>query len=111
MSSKAGINFINSLLQILKEGGIALIGDIPNMSKRKRFFSSQTGIEFHKKFMNTLEEPKADQYKFEKNKIDDAVINSIIDQARTFGFDAYIVPQAPSLPMSNRRDDILIMRP
>ena len=104
-------NFINSLLQILKEGGIALIGDIPNMSKRKRFFSSQTGIEFHKKFMNTLEEPKADQYKFEKNKIDDAVINSIIDQARTFGFDVYIVPQAPSLPMSNRRDDILIMRP
>jgi hypothetical protein len=26
-------------------------------------------------------------------------------------FDAYVVPQSPELPMSNRRDDIIIRKP
>ena len=44
-------------------------------------------------------------------KIDDAVVFSILGRARAAGFDAYVVPQAPDLPMANRREDILIMSP
>lgn len=104
-------NFIDAILQALKNGGIALIGDIPNISKRKRFFSSEAGINFHKQFMNTQENPRVDFLKIEKEQIDDAILNSLVDRARASGFDAYLIPQHASLPMSNRRDDLIIMRP
>jgi hypothetical protein len=32
-------------------------------------------------------------------------------RARNQGFDAYIRAQAPDLPMANRREDILVIRP
>ena len=43
--------------------------------------------------------------------MDDAVILSIIMRAQAAGFNAYLMPQAQELPMSNRRDDILIVKP
>ena len=39
--------FIEAVCELLAPGGIALIGDIPNVSKRNRFFSSEEGIRFH----------------------------------------------------------------
>ena len=47
----------------------------------------------------------------EEEKMDDAVILSIIMRAQAAGFNAYLMPQAQELPMSNRRDDILIVKP
>ena len=35
-----------------------LIGDIPNMSKRKRFFASEEGVRFHQEFMKNKRSPK-----------------------------------------------------
>lgn len=104
-------NFIDSLILSLKPGGIALIGDIPNISKRKRFFSSETGVQFHKEFMKTTQAPKVEFLGVEKNKIDDAVLNALVDRARAAGCDAYILPQSKFLPMHNRRDDLILMRP
>jgi len=103
--------FIDSILELLNDGGQALIGDIPNISKRKRFFASDTGILFHQNFTNTTERPVVEFNCIEKGKIDDASLLSIVMRCQASGFDAYIVPQANVLPFANRRDDILIRKP
>ena len=41
--------FVETVCDILAPGGFALIGDIPNVSKRNRFFDSEEGIRFHQK--------------------------------------------------------------
>lgn len=103
--------FLDSALSLLANTGEFLIGDVPNVSKRKRFFASQTGIDFHKKFMKTDENPPVEFNRLEPNQIDDAVLFSMIMRARQSGFDAYPLPQSEDLPMANRREDILIRRP
>lgn len=103
--------FVDAILEILKPGGIALIGDIPNISKRKRFFSSNNGKEYHKEFTKTDSDPTLKYFNIERKKIDDSVLDGIVQRARAAGYNAYVLPQAPNLPMSNRRDDLLIQRP
>lgn len=88
-----------------------LIGDIPNVSKRKRFFASEAGIKFHQSFMQTDEIPDVDFRSVEFNRIDDAVLLGVIMRARAQGCDAYWLPQAEGLPMANRREDLLIAKP
>jgi hypothetical protein len=103
--------FLDTSLSLLAPGGQMLIGDIPNISKRKRFFASETGIRFHQEFMNTEDLPIVEFNQIEHDQIDDAVVMSLLQRARAQGFDAYVLPQNPNLPMANRREDILIMRP
>lgn len=103
--------FIDLSLSLLAPGGQMLLGDIPNISKRKRFFASETGVRFHQTFMNTSGKPEVAFNVIEHDQIDDAVVMAIVQRARLQGFDAYVLPQAPSLPMANRREDILICRP
>lgn len=103
--------FLDYSLQLLAPGGQMLIGDIPNVSKRKRFFASDTGIRFHQAFMKTTDVPQVDFRAVEPGKIDDAVILGVIMRARAQGCDAYWLPQSPTLPMANRREDVLIVRP
>lgn len=103
--------FFDKTLELLANEGEFLIGDVPNVSKRKRFFASKTGVEFHKKFMNTEENPPVEFNNVEPNQIDDAVLFSLMMRARASGFDAYILPQAENLPMANRREDFLVRRP
>ena len=103
--------FIDVSLELLAEGGQMLIGDIPNVSKRKRFFASSNGINFHQNFMETADIPEVDFRAIEFDKIDDAVILSVIMRVRSQGCDAYWLPQPSDLPMHNRREDILIFKP
>ncbi len=103
--------FLDRSLSLLSHGGEMLIGDVPNISKRRRFFSSPAGVKFHQEFMETDAEPVVEFNKIEPNQIDDSVILSIVTRARSQGFDAFIVPQNENLPMANRREDILITRP
>jgi len=103
--------FLDTSLSLLAPGGQFLIGDIPNISRRKRFFSSETGIGFHQEFMHTSEVPKVSYNQIESGQIDDAVVIALVQRARAQGFDAYVLPQDPRLPMANRREDILIVRP
>ena len=107
----AFFRFLDISLSLLASGGQMLIGDIPNISKRKRFFASDTGIHFHQAFMKTTELPNVAFNQIEHDQIDDAVVFALLQRARTQGFDAYIIPQNPALPMANRREDILITRP
>jgi 2-polyprenyl-3-methyl-5-hydroxy-6-metoxy-1,4-benzoquinol methylase len=104
-------DFVDKSISLLKEPGVMLIGDIPNISKRKRFFSSKQGIEYHKNFTGKNENPVVKINSIELNNMDDSVILSIILRCRLAGFDAYILPQDIKLPMANRREDILIIKP
>ena len=103
--------FVDACLSLLAPGGQLLIGDVPNVSKRKRFFASAAGVHCHKKYTGTDDAPPVSFNVLEPAKIDDAVVLSIVSRARSAGFDAYVVPQAADLPMANRREDILITRP
>jgi len=104
-------DFLDKSLQLLAQGGQLLIGDIPNVSKRKRFFSSAAGVAFHQAYTGTDEIPVIDFDHVEEGQIDDSVIMAILLRTRLQGFDAYVVPQRADLPMANRREDILITRP
>jgi hypothetical protein len=104
-------DFVDACLTLLAPGGQLLMGDIPNVSKRKRFFSSAAGIACHRAYTGTDETPAVAFNSVERSKIDDVVVLGIVSRARAAGFDAYVVPQAPDLPMTNRREDVLIVRP
>lgn len=104
-------SFIDKSLALLAEGGEFLIGDIPNISKRKRFFSSTRGIDYHQKFTGSNEIPEVNFNTLEPGKIDDAVVLALLLRCRIAGFDSYILPQKEDLPMANRREDILIKKP
>jgi len=102
--------FIDAAVSLLKTGGKLLIGDVPNISKRKRFFSSEAGIRFHKEFMKTDTNPEVHHSQLEIGQIDDGIIMGIIQRYRGFGYDAYLLPQNDTLPFYNRREDILIVK-
>lgn len=102
--------FLDRALSLLASEGAMLLGDIPNASKRRRFFTSEAGIAFHREFMGDDSLPDLGSGNAAA-KIDDTVVLEILHQARDRGFDAYVVPQPPDLPMANRREDILIVRP
>lgn len=103
--------FIDASIALLNGGGDMLIGDIPNLDKRNRFFASANGIAFHRAYMKTDDLPVITPNSPELNAIDDKVLDGIVTRARSLGCDAYILPQPAGLPMANRRDDILIRKP
>ena len=103
--------FLDSAVSMLANGGAMLLGDVPNISKRRRFFASSTGVAFHQRFMKTKQRPEVRFAQLEAAQIDDGVIFSILHRYREFGFDTYLLPQADKLPMANRREDILIRKP
>lgn len=103
-------SFLDHVIDLLKPGGLALIGDIPNISKRKRFFSSAEGIAYHQNFMKTTDKPQVEFLKVEHGHIDDAILAALAQRAQAAGCDAYVLPQNSDLPMANRRDDLLIRK-
>jgi hypothetical protein len=104
-------HFIDTALALLRPGGALLVGDIPNISKRRRFFASESGIAFHKAFMNTEEAPDVRFNTLEPGSFDDGALLGLLVRARAAGFDAYWLPQPPDLPLANRREDLLFVRP
>lgn len=104
-------DFVDRCLELLAVGGQFLLGDIPNESKRRRFFSSPTGVAFHKGNFGDDSSPQVNWNEIEHTKLEDSVVFSILMRCRAAGFDAYVLPQPDSLPMAGRREDILIVRP
>ncbi|MCH9845766.1 MAG: GDP-mannose 4,6-dehydratase, partial [Alphaproteobacteria bacterium] len=103
-------DFLDAIMSALKVGGIALLGDIPNQSKRKRFFSNETGIAFHQSYTKTNETPIVQHYQVERGIISDGMLQALVSYAHSAGCDAYILPQAKNLPFANRRDDLMIQK-
>jgi hypothetical protein len=104
-------DFLDASLGLLAAGGQMLLGDVPNVSKRRRFFASAAGVEFHREFTKTETTPEVVFNRVERGQIDDAVVLSLVARARAEGCDAYVVPQREDLPMANRREDILFRKP
>jgi 2-polyprenyl-3-methyl-5-hydroxy-6-metoxy-1,4-benzoquinol methylase len=104
-------DFVDACLQLLAPGGWLMLGDLPNVSMRNRFFASATGKAFHKAFMQTEEDPVVQFNVIERGTLDDTVVLALVMRCRAAGFDAWVVPQDPDLPMANRREDLLIHRP
>jgi cyclopropane fatty-acyl-phospholipid synthase-like methyltransferase len=103
--------FLDRALELLAHGGQMLIGDIPNVSKRHRFFSSPAGQAFHREFTGSDDPPEVAFNEVATGRIDDSVLLGLVARARAAGCDAYVVPQAAGLPMANRREDLVITRP
>lgn len=103
--------FVDAAAGLLNEGGRLLLGDLPNVSKRRRFLSSNAGRAYHKQHFDPNTEPPLSFNKLEPNEMDDGVILGLLQRLRGGGYDAYVVPQSPALSMANRREDILICRP
>ena len=103
--------FVDRAMLLLAPGGELLIGDVPNVSMRKRFFSSAAGVEYHQRFVGRAERPAVAFNQPEPGKIDDSVVLALLLRARLAGYDSYVLPQGAGLPMSNRREDLLIRRP
>lgn len=103
--------FIDEALRRLAPGGRLLIGDIPNISKLRRFLASEAGVAHHKAYMRTDEPPVVEAFADPADRIDDGLVFGLLARARAAGFDAYLLPQPSELPMANRREDILVMRP
>lgn len=103
--------FLDETLSLLMEGGQLLLGDIPNTSKRKRFLSSAKGRQHHKQFYAEHPLPEIKHLVIESQQIDDAVLMGMLMRCRQAGFDAYLMPQGNELPMANRREDLLVVKP
>ncbi|HXT19686.1 MAG TPA: methyltransferase [Thermoanaerobaculia bacterium] len=103
--------FLDRALELLAPGGRLLLGDVPNQSMRKRFFSSAAGVRFHQAFTGRDEMPVVEHQALETGHLDDAVVLALVMRARAAGFHAWLLPQDPRLPMANRREDILVERP
>lgn len=103
--------FFDACLELLADGGQLLIGDIPNQSMRKRFFSSAEGVRFHQAFTGTDEVPAVAHNTLEPGHIDDAALVGLVLRARSTGYHAFLLPQAGGLPMANRREDLLVLKP
>jgi len=103
--------FLDTTLALLAPGGTLLLGDIPNISMRKRFFASPTGKQFHRDFTGRGEDPEVSYNGLEPGHIDDSVVFAILQRSRAAGFHGFVLPQPPELPLANRREDIVIVRP
>ncbi|MHB1566950.1 MAG: class I SAM-dependent methyltransferase [Acidiferrobacter sp.] len=104
-------SFFDKALSLLAPGGQLLLGDIPNISKRTRFFASEAGVAYHQAFTGGNSMPLVSFNKIEHDKIDDSVLIGLVARARAAGFDAYLMRQGTKLPMANRREDLLVERP
>jgi len=104
-------NFMDTSLSLLQHQGQLLFGDIPNISMRNRFMASPDGEAFHQKFHGAGTIPTIHHTQLQAHKIDDAVVYALLMRARLSGYHAYLLPQAHSLPMANRREDFLVIKP
>lgn len=104
-------SFVDLAAGLLNPGGTLLIGDLPNVSMRKRFLASAAGRDHHRRHVDPNSDPVVDFNRLEAGQIDDAVVFAIMQRMRLAGFDAFVLPQAPELPQATRREDILIRRP
>ncbi|REL26042.1 class I SAM-dependent methyltransferase [Thalassotalea euphylliae] len=104
------ISFTDNLVALLAPLGHLLIADLPNLTKKKRFLSSQSGIEFHQQWTGDNSKPDVNWNQLEAQGLDDSVITMLLLRYRQMGFETYLLPQQSGLPFSHTREDLLIVR-
>lgn len=108
--------FINKAIALLEPGGKILLGDIPNVSLKKRFLDSEFGKKFNAKWQNQIpdrQQTNTPKYDIDNNLVEftDTVIVTIMSTLREQGYNTYILPQPHTLPFCYTREDILIEKP
>ena len=101
--------FLDKAVSLLRPGGQMLVGDIPNISRKKRFLSSEKGAAFHREWSGTQKSPEVSWVEGYE-EIDDSVVLHLLLRYRSMGMQTYLLPQAEGLPMNHTREDILICR-
>lgn len=105
------VRFLDECIHLLKNaGGRMLIGDIQNISKKKRFLSSKPGREFHKKWSHSDSVPDIYWNKPELLCFDDSMVFFILQRYRSMGCETYLLEQSDNLPLYHTREDILIVK-
>ena len=116
-NEKKVIQFILKALKMLKPGGTALFGDIPNTSLKNRFIMSSKGKIYIEEWNNLLKKEinEKNENKMEEDiklvQFDDKLIFKILEIIREKGFNSFIIAQHPDLPFGYTREDILIKYP
>ncbi|WP_278361721.1 class I SAM-dependent methyltransferase [Stutzerimonas kunmingensis] len=103
--------FLDQALSLLAPGGYLLIGDVPSESMLQRFLASSAGRSYHRKYSGCDEDPVPVFNRVCLGKVDDAVLLGMIARGRAAGFHGWLMPQGLDLPMANRREDLVFMRP
>jgi len=104
--------FILKATNLLKENGSLLIGDIPNIDKKKRFQKTTLGKKFEKNWKKIKK--KELSYKLKEFQdlilINDKILINLVKKLRKKNFNIYILPQNKDLPFAHTREDILIRK-
>ena len=107
------LGFIDKALDLLKPGGRALFGDIPNVDLKSRFVNSGEGKRFSAEWSAAVKAAReVPELQLEPDtrivEFDDAFITEILRRVRADGRTAYLMPQDLNLPFSRTREDILV---
>ena len=100
-------------------GGQALLGDMANVDKKKRFLASHLGKNFQKNWnkLRTESKEENDMSEFHSDEditaviLTDDVILKLIKYIRDNNFHAYLLDQPQNLPFGHTREDLLIVGP
>jgi len=103
-------NFLDNAVLMLKINGKILIGDIPNVDKKRRFLSSDFGKKFFRNWSGGKDVPKIDYDKLRKESINDKIVINILKRYRRRGLDTFLLSQGKGLPFNMTREDILMKK-
>lgn len=114
-------SFINKAILLLNPGGRLLLGDIPNVSKEKRFIGTKKGsayqVEWERKRAESRKTAMIESIgdvlvgavkDTEYVVLDDDWVLAVLAQARKKDLDSYVFPQPENLPFGYFREDIII---
>lgn len=100
--------WLKAIVTLLKPGGIALLGDLPNRSKRRRYFQSEAGRAAHQHYCQQHDLPADTPVAPGHNQLDDIEITAMLALLRDQGSEAYLLAQPESLYFHSRREDIVV---
>jgi len=115
-SQEEVLRFVNKALGLLAPHGKMLIGGVRNEDLRIRISRTEKGQAFFAERMKLLWTYQTEQDRADSSVEQDADIVEMRDRdvlevvalARFHGHNAYILPQPPTLPLWNQREDIVI---
>lgn len=109
------LNFILKAADLLKPGGRLLVGDVINVSTKKRFENSEYFCivdEEYKKYKNKMSEDDKNKSQNHgpllENILDDEMLMRLLLDIRRAGYESFILPQDKDMPFGYTRQDILV---
>ncbi len=113
-SQDSVLEFIDRALSLVSPGGRLLVGDLPNVDKKRRFLQSHKGQEIMKIWSRKTRNISLKAQSFlstykDSVDIDDDFIIKILRFGRERGFESYLLSQPEGLPFCYTREDILFI--